>query len=111
MAADQTVADTILRQLRSNRLVTMTGANTFTSTENSLSFRIGSNPKRITGLRIVLNADDEYDIEFVKVSTPRMNRRTGEIVGGHTVAAKAEGIQVSQLHAVIERHTGLLLSL
>jgi hypothetical protein len=104
------VADTILRQLRSNRLVAMTGANTFTSTENSLSFRIGANPKRINGVRIVLR-NDEYDIEFVKVSVPKMDRRTGEIVGGHKVVSKADGIQVSQLHAVIERHTGLLLSL
>jgi hypothetical protein len=111
MATDLTVAQIIKQQLGGGRFEVMTKAENFTGTDNSLSFRIGSNPKRINGVKITLNANDEYDIEFAKISTPKFDLETGEIKGGYEVKSKAEGIQVGQLHEVFTRHTGLLLSL
>lgn len=111
MSTDLTVANTIKTQLGGSRFVAMTKAKSFIGTNNSLSFRIGTNPKRINGVRIVLNSNDEYDIEFAQVSTPKLDLKSGEIKGGYKVKSTAKGVQVAQLREVFTRHTGLLTSL
>ena len=63
----QEIARTILQQLGGNRFVAMTGAKNFGSTENSLSFKIGSNAKRINHVKITLNALDLYDVTYYRV--------------------------------------------
>ena len=64
---DMTVAHEILNQLGGRRFITMTGSSNFVGSNNSLSFKVGSNPKKITHVRIVLNLHDLYDIEFMRI--------------------------------------------
>jgi len=61
------VAREILRQLGENKFKAMTGANTFTGSDYSLSFRFKM-CRKANLCRITLNALDLYDIEFFKNS-------------------------------------------
>lgn len=58
------VAQTILSQLGGNKFIAMTGASNLGGTDNSLSFKIGKNSKKVTHVRIELNANDLYDVKF-----------------------------------------------
>ena len=51
---DMTVARTILDQLGGARFVAMTGAREFVGSADSLTFKIGVNPKRVTQVRVTL---------------------------------------------------------
>jgi len=46
--ADLTVAKTIFEQLGGEHFVAMTGAKDFVGTEDSLTFKVGSNPKHVS---------------------------------------------------------------
>jgi len=64
------VATTILEQLGNNKFIVMTGATRFLSTENSLQFRIpgkGFTKGGINSVKITLELDDTYTMEFGKV--------------------------------------------
>lgn len=63
---DLTVAKTILAQLGGERFVMMTGATNFVGGADSLTFKVGSNPKRVTHVRVTLTPDDLYDVTFFK---------------------------------------------
>lgn len=61
------VANTILQQLGGNRFIAMTGAKNFVGSANALHFSLGRGAKQgINKIRISLNSDDTYDIEFFK---------------------------------------------
>lgn len=72
-----------------------------------LSFKVGRNSKSVTHIKVSLNANDEYDIEFGKIGRGSM------VAPGPTykVMNKVSGIQADQLHEAIEGNTGLYLSL
>lgn len=61
---DLTIANTIRAQL-GNRFVVMTGACNFLGDARSLSFKIGRN-RTCSHVRVTLNAQDLYDIEFIR---------------------------------------------
>lgn len=60
------VANEIYRQLGGKQFQAMTGANSFTSSVNSLGFRICRNPGMYKGVEITLNGLDLYDIKFFR---------------------------------------------
>ena len=93
---NMTVANTIFEQLGGRAFVVMTGSKNFVASDNSLTFKVGQNAKRITHVRIALNAMDTYDVEFLKVR--KLDPQ---------VAAYKEGIYFDQLQAIFTEETGL----
>ena|ERR1019366_6648405 len=92
-------AHTIMNQLGAGRFVVMTGANSFSSTENSITFRIpGKNfaKQSINHIEIILDATDTYTMVFSRL-------RAGTL----TCINKEIGIYCDQLEAIFRDNTGL----
>lgn len=62
-----TVAATILAQLGSNKFIAMTGAKNFVRGENYLMFSIGKNKSKANKVKITLQANDTYTVEFFRM--------------------------------------------
>ena len=64
-----TIAQTILQQLGGNKFIVMTGAKTLVAHENGLSFRLPTNfaKKKINYVKITLDANDLYTVEFIYI--------------------------------------------
>lgn len=94
--ADLTVATCIRDQL-GRMAILMMGATKFVGDCDFLQFNIGSNPCKVSKIRITLEPSDTYRVTFY----------------GHKDAVKSEALDVyvDSLHQTIERHTGLFLSL
>ena len=93
------VAQTIAKQL-GNKALVMMGAKNLVAGKKDLSFRIGRNSKGINYIKITLTAMDTYDVEF------------GAIRGmNYKIKSEAKGIYADMLHDVIEKNTGMYLSL
>lgn len=97
---DLTVSKTILSQLGGNGFIILTGSKNFVGSDNALSFKVGSNAKKVTHVRIVLNALDLYDVTYMYVR-------------GTTVktVATSEGISCDQLQDDFEAETGLFVTM
>lgn len=63
-SVDMEVSKTILSQLGGNRFIVMTGAKDFVAIDNGLKFRIGRNKSKANVVRIILDPDDTYTMEF-----------------------------------------------
>lgn len=94
------VANTILAQLGGNRFVAMTGAKNLLGSERGLSFKVGTNAKKVTHVRIGLEPSDEYTVEFLTIRGTNIKR-----------TALREGVQVAELRDVFTAETGLYTSL
>jgi hypothetical protein len=94
--SDIAIAREIARQLGSQTLALL-GATQLVGGENFLQFKI-KGCRKINCIKIVLDANDTYTVEFWKV-----NARTDEVVK----VSEHEGIYFDMLHDLIERHTGL----
>ena len=92
--ADRKVAETIRKQLGAVTLA-MLGAHEFVAGRDSLQFAIKGS-RRARKIRIVLDDDDTYTVDFW----------TGRGADMHRLA-KHSGVYVDQLHELIERETGL----
>jgi hypothetical protein len=62
-----TVALTILKQLGGNRFLTMTGAKNLLAHTDALSFKLPRNMSKGNYMKITLNGNDLYDIEFSRI--------------------------------------------
>ena len=67
MTRNQEIANTILQQLGGNMFLMMTGAKQLVAIDNGLRFRIGRNGSKANMVKIVLNGNDTYDMQFVKI--------------------------------------------
>lgn len=67
-AVDKEIAKTILQQLGGNRFIVMTGAKDFVAIDNGLQFRIGRNGSSANRVKIILQGDDTYTMQFWKIS-------------------------------------------
>ena len=94
--ADLTVPKTILAQLGGERFVMMTGATGFMGSVDSLAFKLGSNPRRVTHVRVTLTPDGLYDMTFFS---------TGKGPQSH------DGIHREMLQEVFGTSTGLYTTL
>lgn len=95
-----TVAQTILAQLGGNRFAAMTGAKSFCAGENTLTFKIGRNASKATAVRVTLDPDDTYMMEFLAI-------RNFEV----TTVASFDGVYCDLLAPTFEDATGLATSL
>lgn len=81
----------------------MVGAKNLIAYPDALAFRIGTNPKKVNHLKIILDTNDTYSMTFSKVPSVR------QICAGKDVEILADvsGVFVSNLKDVIKTHTGL----
>lgn len=97
-------AQTILNQLGGHRFIAMTGAKNLVGGSESLSFHIGRNSAKIAGVRIILNANDLYDVVFLKKA------KKDPVFGisvGMEVASRLDDVHADALREVFTRYTGL----
>jgi hypothetical protein len=96
------VANTILQQIGGRRFVAMTGAKSFVGGDDFLSFKLPSNFAKdgINYVKITLAPNDTYTIDMMRLRG--MNA---------TPVWFSEDIYADVLRDVIERHTGLSLTL
>lgn len=97
-----TIAQTILSQLGGNRFCAMTGAKNLLNGGDYLQFDVPGARQRGNKCRIVLTADDLYNMEFYKFSA-----RTLECVKVH----EQTGIYADQLQRAFTAATGLYTKL
>lgn len=96
-------ANGIRHQLGGPRFEAMTGARDFMALSRGLQFRLPRAAKNgINGVRITVNAQDLYDLEFYAMRGTRCRR-----VDGHTTF----GIGCEELRRVFTCATGLETSL
>lgn len=93
------VAETIKDQLGIVARAMM-GAKDMVGGEDFLQFRIGRNPKRISKIRITLTPADVYTVGFYRT-------RKSELV----LIPESHDVYCDMLHAIIEKETGLDLSI
>ena len=65
---DLTVPKTILDQLGGESFVMTSGATGLIGSADSLTFKLGRNPKRVTHVRVTLTRDGVYDMTFFTTS-------------------------------------------
>ena len=63
---DTSIANTILSQFGGRQFVAMTGAKNLVALENSLRFQIGRNGSKANVVKVILNGDDTYTMQFIK---------------------------------------------
>jgi hypothetical protein len=99
-----TIAQTILEQLEARKgCMMMLGARNIVGSKDGLTFAIGKNAKRVTHIRIVLDADT-YTIEALRVWKSKGAPKCDTI-------DISSGVYVDRMHATIERMTGMYTSL
>lgn len=64
MTRNQEIAQTILQQLGGHQFTVMTGAKNFVAIENGLRFQIGRNATRANCVKVILDWDDTYTMQF-----------------------------------------------
>lgn len=100
MASDPSVSNTIMSQLGGNRFCIMVGVKYPTYSSRTLSFQIGANSKKVTGVHIELDNNDTYTMTFFRIRNLRVEE-----------CAKVEGVYAENLREVFTRHTGIETSL
>jgi hypothetical protein len=61
------VAKTIMEQLGGGMFAVMTGAKNFVGSSDGVSFKIGTNAKKVSHVRVTLNGSDLYDLKFLRI--------------------------------------------
>lgn len=100
MSDNKQIAETILAQLGGNRFKAMTGASSFSYGNACLTFRIGSNPKKIKAVRITLEPSDTYKMEFLAI-------RKFEV----KTLSEVSGVYCDMLQDIFTEKTGLYTKL
>ncbi len=88
---------TCIREQLGRMAIMMMGANKLVGDCDFLQFNIGSNPQKVSKIRITLEPSDTYRVTFYG--------------RGGVIKSEAKDIYVDALHRTIEQHTGLYLSL
>jgi hypothetical protein len=94
------VAQTILNQLGGKHFALMTGSKNFVGSKDSLTFRVGRNPKGIQVVKVTLTPADMYDVQFIKARGVNVR-----------VAAEIKEIFAEDLKDAFFEGTGLYASL
>ncbi len=90
------IAKEILRQLGGNRFIAMTGAKNFLDHGNALSFKIGRNSSRANKVKVTLDPDDTYTVEFGRFQ--KLEYKTLET---------KSGVYNDMLQSIFTAYTGL----
>lgn len=95
------VAETILAQLGGKRFTVMTGAKSFASGNNCLTFFIPLT-NRVNHVTITLNASDLYDVKFSRYTSTTLSFKT---------ISEFKDVGVESLRDLFTHETGLATSL
>jgi hypothetical protein len=100
-AASLQVAETILQQLGGSGILgMMCGCKDFVGSADSVQFKIGSNEKRVSLCRIVLDPSDTYTVEFYKGRGVNMKK-----------VRELSDVYADSLKDIFETETGMYLTL
>jgi len=90
-----TIATTILNQLGGHHFVVMTGAKRMVAIENGLRFNIGQNGSKANLVKVLLNGDDTYTMQFWK---------QGREINPYTLMMKyyEQGMSEAQIEAKVK---------
>ena len=95
------VAETILSQMGGKRaLAVLCGCKDFAGDEASVQFKVGSNGKKVTACRVVLDASDTYTVEFFAGRGAHMRK-----------VYDCSDVYADSLRGIFEAQTGMYLSL
>jgi hypothetical protein len=100
MATNMEIANIILQQLGgTGKLKVMCGCKDYVAIENGVQFKVGKNAMGVNFCKIVLTADDLYDVEFGAIRNYEFK-----------VKNKTEGAYNDMLKSLFESATGMYLS-
>lgn len=100
------IANTILNQLGGNQFLAMTGCKNLLGFENGLQMRIPRNGSKANFLKITLQADDIYKMEFRKYIAGHLNTRTyAWIKDKDEEIAVFDGVYCDMLHEIFTKVT------
>jgi len=95
-----TVAQTILSQLGgAGTLAMMCGCKQFLGDENSVQFKVGTNGKKVTVCRIVIDPSDTYTVEFYAGRGINLRK-----------VYECSDVYADMLREIFETQTGMYLS-
>lgn len=94
------IGQTIIQQIGGRAFYMLGQRGPIVITDNGIQFGIGRNEKRVNKIRVTLNGLDLYDVEFYNVRRCDWKKVSEET-----------NIYFDQLHAAIERNTGMYTSL
>ena len=100
---DLTIAHTILAQLGGRQFLALTGARQFIGRPTSLEFQIprcGPKGAKINRITVELKDDDTYQVRFHRIHGRKV-----------TTVNRDNGIYNHQLRELVERRTGLTLTM
>ena len=111
------IATTIIEQLGGNRFIAMTGAKDFIALEKGgVEFAIGRNSKKVNRVKITLEWDDTYTMQFVNYRAPKLvvNNKTLSAdwkPEQRTVLNEVSGVYCDMLQDIFTENTHLYTSL
>lgn len=83
------ICKNVLNQLGGNHFLSMTGTKNITYSTNSniigMTLRTKLNLSKCNNLRITLNDNDLYTMQFIKHSNMRINNKTGKVTDSKTI--------------------------
>lgn len=100
------VADEILLQLGGGRFIAMTGSSHFAGCDEMqrLTMKLARNQGKATNLRITLEADDTYTMDWIKIVNPT---KRNNFKGRLDVLKSVKGVYNSDLRRRFKEFTGL----
>ena len=101
---DTTIANTILAQLGGRRFLAMTGASNLIAGSNYLACKIPRAAKKITHMRVTLDLNDTYTVEFLNCRTTRTQLK-------HETVESLSNVYAENLQAIFTSETGLYTTL
>ena len=113
---DKEVAEIILEQMGGNHFVVMCGIKDMVYGHNEngdswLRMKLPRNGSKANLLRITLNGKDLYDMEFLKVSYPKMKKDFTFSDYKETEVAVFEDVYCDQLAEIFEQTTKMYTKL
>lgn len=99
LTRNQEIAEIIRKQVGAEALACL-GAHNLFAIENGFQFKIRGSTK-INTIQIILEPSDTYKVRFLKVG----------VKSGVKIVAETDDIYWDMLHDIIEKYTGLYVSL
>jgi hypothetical protein len=93
-------ANIILQQLGGGRFVVMTGAKHLMAIDGGLQFRVGKNACGVNLVRVILDVNDTYRMEFCRLRKCQV-----------TILSVKTDVYCDQLQSIFTDQTGLYTSL
>lgn len=102
------VGEKILEQLGGSMFIGMTGCHHFVTDKNSLLMQIPKNESKANRLKITLQSNDLYTMNFFKYVPPRKKRNSFEYTEDKIIPVKElTDVYCDQLETIFTQVTGM----